>query len=245
MIISTEDKMLLLQDLCGRIPYDPFIKIGNNPNPFPISTRMRWILNYGDEGTIEEVFINGNEICRPFLRPMSSMTEEEYKEYDKATDFDVADSGETLKANLNAKARVRVSKWYHGNDWLNAHHFDYRGLIEKGLAIEAPHNMYTTYNPAKIVKQSITIDKAGKDLIDIFKIKHVDEHGAGESFYLTQPDGTIILMFDKSDKTREEIASIISDYVKDKVIENGQCRVSPMTLVWTSVYIEPYIGTKE
>ena len=27
-------------------------------------------------------------------------------------------------------------------DWLNAHHFDYRGLIEKGLAIEAPEGMY-------------------------------------------------------------------------------------------------------
>ena len=77
MIISTEDKMLLLKDLCARIPYDTFIKIGNNPNPFPISTRMRWILNYGDEGTIEEVFFNGNEICRPFLRPMSDMTSDE------------------------------------------------------------------------------------------------------------------------------------------------------------------------
>jgi hypothetical protein len=27
-------------------------------------------------------------------------------------------------------------------DWLNAHHFDYRGLIEKGLALEAPEGMY-------------------------------------------------------------------------------------------------------
>jgi hypothetical protein len=29
-------------------------------------------------------------------------------------------------------------------DWLNAHHFDYRGLIEKGLALEAPEGMYKT-----------------------------------------------------------------------------------------------------
>ena len=27
-------------------------------------------------------------------------------------------------------------------DWLNAHHFDYRGLIEKGLALEMPKDMY-------------------------------------------------------------------------------------------------------
>ena len=29
-------------------------------------------------------------------------------------------------------------------DWLNAHHFDYRGLIDKGLAFEAPEEMYKT-----------------------------------------------------------------------------------------------------
>lgn len=73
---------------------------------------------------------------------MSSMTEEEYKEYDSATDLDVADSSETLRENLKAKSRVRVSKWYHGTDWLNANHFDFRDLIEKGLALEAPEGMY-------------------------------------------------------------------------------------------------------
>jgi hypothetical protein len=31
-------------------------------------------------------------------------------------------------------------------DWLNAHHFDYRGLIDKGLAIEAPEGMYNLKN---------------------------------------------------------------------------------------------------
>ena len=61
--------------------------------------------------------------------------EEEYKEYEKANDIDTLDSSETLKENLKTKSRVRISKWYHGVDWLIAHHFDYRGLIEKGLAI--------------------------------------------------------------------------------------------------------------
>ena len=63
---------------------------------------------------------------KPYLRPMSSMTEEEKAEYHSLCDsyygiyFDTVDS----------------------IDWLNAHHFDYRGLIEKGLAIEAPEGMY-------------------------------------------------------------------------------------------------------
>ena len=30
------------------------------------------------------------------------------------------------------------------SDWLNAHHLDYRGLIEKGLALEAPEGIYKT-----------------------------------------------------------------------------------------------------
>jgi hypothetical protein len=57
---------------------------------------------------------------KPYLRPMSSMTEEEKEEYHKLCDsyygiyFDSIDS----------------------IDWLNKHHFDYRGLIPKNLAIE-------------------------------------------------------------------------------------------------------------
>ncbi len=59
---------------------------------------------------------------KPYLRPMSSMTKEELKEYENARD----DWYDDLKTY----------------DWLLAHHFDYRGLIEKGLALEAPERMY-------------------------------------------------------------------------------------------------------
>ena len=61
----------------------------------------------------------GQEI-KPYLRPMSSMTEEEKKEQYKFSAFN----------------NVELF------DWLNVHHFDYRGLIEKGLALEAPKEMY-------------------------------------------------------------------------------------------------------
>ena len=62
------------------------------------------------------LYIDGE--CKPYLRPMSSMTEEEEKEYHDARSDYYDDLGTY--------------------DWLNAHHFDYRGLIEKGLALEAP-----------------------------------------------------------------------------------------------------------
>ena len=65
------------------------------------------------------------EDCLLFLRTMSSMTEEEKTIYDKA---------------LNSKD-FYIST-FQVIDWLNAHHFDYRGLIEKGLALVAPEGMY-------------------------------------------------------------------------------------------------------
>jgi hypothetical protein len=63
-----------------------------------------------------------SEFIKPYLRPMSSMTEEEYKE------FSVLAVGTHL-----FKGPLIPS--YDTLDWLNKHHFDYRGLIKKGLAI--------------------------------------------------------------------------------------------------------------
>ena len=65
-------------------------------------------------------------IVKPYLRPMSSMTEEEKLEYVIAWD--------SRQPYLPTEAM----------DWLNEYHFDYRDLIEKGLALEAPEGMYKT-----------------------------------------------------------------------------------------------------
>lgn len=64
-------------------------------------------------------FIFGTMDVKPYLRSMSSMTEKE----------------------KNVYVNTFLAMW-DAIDWLNAHHFDYRGLIEKGLAIEAPEDMY-------------------------------------------------------------------------------------------------------
>lgn len=67
---------------------------------------------------------------KPYLRPMSSMTEEEKEELrDKNILIAVSTSG-TVETTIG------------GFDWLNAHHFDYRGLIPMGLALPAPEGMY-------------------------------------------------------------------------------------------------------
>ena len=71
------------------------------------------------------------EICYPYLRPMSSMTEEERIFYNNAD----------LDGEFGYNPYVKIPAIDIIN-WLNAHHFDYRGLIEKGLALVAPEGMY-------------------------------------------------------------------------------------------------------
>lgn len=150
--MTQEEKQLLLTDLCARLPYGVKVLYWHHKNG-GAERRVGELANVDLRLNCDELVFRINQYyfesdsiatSKPYLRPMSSMTEEEYKEYDSATDLDVADSSETLRENLKAKSRVRVSKWYHGVDWLNAHHFDYRGLIEKGLALEAPEDMYKT-----------------------------------------------------------------------------------------------------
>lgn len=72
-----------------------------------------------------------------YLRPMSSMTEEEEKEYNQLC-YNCQEQ-DSVDYNITELDRTQL---IYVVDWLNAHHFDYRGLIEKGLALEAPEGMY-------------------------------------------------------------------------------------------------------
>ena len=112
MITEEEKQQLLLRDLCARLPYQPMCEFTDTEDDFCAATAT---LGYSLRD-----FIAGKVLIKPYLRPMSSMTEEEYQEFG----YDVL--------------RYTPREF----DWLNAHHFDYRGLIEKGLALEAPKDMY-------------------------------------------------------------------------------------------------------
>lgn len=84
----------------------------------------------------------------PYLRSMESMTEEESKEFALLqTDFYV-------DGFLYPIAATNMT------DWLNAHHFDYRGLISKGLAIEAPKSMYLHFGDMKVT--TVTVEHKDK-----------------------------------------------------------------------------------
>jgi len=148
--MKQEDKDLLLKDLCARllygvkVDYESYIYILNEIDTACkdidyITVRIQDVkrLRCAESVLIENI--------KPYLRPMSSMTEEEKEELkelcsiyiptdSKNIGFEdygilvlthhLTDNSYNFKLNLNVV------------DWLNKHHFDYRGLIEKGLAIE-------------------------------------------------------------------------------------------------------------
>jgi len=78
-----------------------------------------------------------------YLRPMSSMTEEEKKILKLSYDLDYIDTTTIDFGEYCCEGSpVPIKKIVGIINWLNANHFDYRGLIEKGLALEAPEEMY-------------------------------------------------------------------------------------------------------
>ena len=129
--MQTEEKNLLLRDLCARLPYGVFVEENRTKlDPGPV------IYTYDYHPCIDN--------CKPYLRPMSSMTEEEREEVSDYLCERVMSnkSGITFPPDPIHGKGIPFEWMSSCIDWLNAHHFDYRGLIEKGLALEAPEDMY-------------------------------------------------------------------------------------------------------
>ena len=121
--MKESDKNLLIKDLCSRIPYDTVVYVNGNGDVYLDS------VNWYEEVAVRDYRTATYPIddVKPYLRPMSSMTKEEREWYILY--------GVDSHTCASACAASVI-------DWLLAHHFDYRGLIEKGLALEAPEGMY-------------------------------------------------------------------------------------------------------
>ena len=117
--MTQKDKELLLKDICPRLPYETMFYSNSNGDECLLSIDLEYC-KVNELYTIEQI--------KPYLRPMSGMTGEEFEEYGNITEHISIGSLDFNIANPNAF------------DWLNAHHFDYRGLIERGLAIEVTEN---------------------------------------------------------------------------------------------------------
>lgn len=146
--MNNEDIKLLLMDLSARLTYGVKIQKINEPESayklYSINTNTGELkfttfegdsLSMGDGGYLARV---GKLRFKPYLRPMSSMTEKEKKEFDN---FCVIDEF-VWRGNSEIGYKNQAIIMSDAIDWLNAHHFDYRGLIERGLAFEAPEGMY-------------------------------------------------------------------------------------------------------
>lgn len=130
-----KDKNLLLQDLCGRIPYGVKCISGVNDATLIIEG-----INPNSNGASQiQVTYECSEInfdtkistIKPYLIPFSSMTEEQKSQY------------QWLQCTaLDAMGNVLYFDSVESIDYLNSIHVDYRGLIKKGLALKAPDGMY-------------------------------------------------------------------------------------------------------
>lgn len=108
--MTQEDKDLLLKDLCARLPYGVWIERKLKSCKFG----AKCMLNAHDISAIER---EQYEFCKPYLFPISSMTDEQKEDM--------------IKSSCGIGSDKNVF------DWWNKNHFDYRGLIPMGLANDA------------------------------------------------------------------------------------------------------------
>ena len=126
--MTQEDKELLLKDLCARLPYG--VKALHKEETITIRA-------YISDLVIDEVGISHTvEDCKPYLFPLLSMTEEQYKYISYNFGRDGLDYIKYGTCDFHSST-INIEDIYELVDWLNKNHFDYRGLIEKGLAIDA------------------------------------------------------------------------------------------------------------
>ena len=128
--MTQEGKMVLIKDLSSRLPYGVhvqhisgvsgvlhdvsiFHKYDENDNIYDVICYTDFL---GDEDSITI------EHFKPYLFPLSSMTDNQKQEYQYITERWMYDSSYSISDSI---------------DWLNKNHFDYRNLIDKNLAIDA------------------------------------------------------------------------------------------------------------
>ena len=158
---SEKEKQLLLKDLCARLPYKVRCKcvsgLGGGETEKGVLKYVGncygVISNYYEGVPLHSGFVNNVfypiENIKPYLRPMSSMTDEEFQKLRSICPHSTINktnvTGWFVGINGSDYGRIsRIDEISKFIDWLNAHHFDFRGLIEKGLALEAPEGMYNS-----------------------------------------------------------------------------------------------------
>ena len=121
--MTQDEKKLLLRDLCARLPYGVKGRVSRSDSN---NRKCEFVATidgklYDRFAVAQESWFD-NVIIKPYLYPLSSMTEEQKNEYQYITERWMNDSSYSIGDSI---------------DWLNKNHFDYKGLIEIRLAIDA------------------------------------------------------------------------------------------------------------
>ena len=149
--MTPEEKELLLKDLSARLDYNTIVQIKNSGI---------WNLKGIEQDNIDEIGYevivwHGKNypssktsfpisICKPYLFPLSSMTNEQKLYLEWHTKYRL-DDGELVvkKDDDDEYLNTNMYDYLSLIEWLNKNHFDYQGLIERGLAIDATNlNIY-------------------------------------------------------------------------------------------------------
>ena len=147
--MTQEDKDLLLKDLCARVYY----RVKFNHEDKHTLCKILYIIPIYDyfnviyyDNAINEPKKTSIDNVKPYLFPLSSMTEEQSMELFKLFGISLVDSigADYIKINECTGITFFLDKGFDVEthldkliDWLNKNHFDYRGLIERGLALDA------------------------------------------------------------------------------------------------------------
>ena len=136
--MTQEEKQLLIKELSSRLPYGVHYRRfawDDERGKECISAQIYSVSPDGYVGNYFEDESDSIDNVRPYLFPLSSMTDDQRKYIadrwgiNEEFDFEInPDCGEYF---------VELGDTVDFIDWLNENHFDYRGLIEKGLAIDA------------------------------------------------------------------------------------------------------------
>lgn len=156
--MTQEDKELLLRDLTARLPYNVKAYVKNWSKldikyyegiyvVMSVFPSLNEVHVQSKSGSVDVLLGHSDYIIKPYLFPLSSMTEEQLYELKEITDLrynynnlelvEWSETHKTLEFWLEEVPQYKVIEVF---DWLNKNHFDYRCLIERELAIDATGN---------------------------------------------------------------------------------------------------------
>ena len=134
--MTQEDKDLLLKDICARLPYE--VKVCCNNTVYNIDAYTKSAFMLAEPLKPDVCLVAHIEGIKPYLFRMPSMTDEQKEELQKLRwNFDGDDISNSESYYSEHTDYVTHFECYSLIDWLNKNHFDYRGLIPMGLAIDA------------------------------------------------------------------------------------------------------------